>query len=784
MPSSTPPTEQYRQTRRLETDWKFQRGDPENAATPAFDDGDWDRIEIPHDWSIEGPWDEENPGGQQQGFASGGIGWYRRTLPEDVESEQVYLRFGGVYRSSDVYVDGEHVGNRPNGYASFHYDVSARTGGETLAVRVDNDQYPHSRWYTGSGIYRDVELVETAALHVRPWGTDVRTPAVTQRRATVETTTEIRNTDGNTASGNLETTIVEPSGDSVEVVETAFEIDANDEKAIEQSITVEDPQLWSLDNPERYFVRSVVYRDSTDGNEGDSVPVDDYVTPFGIRTFEWTADHGFFLNGDAVTLTGVNLHHDAGCLGAAVPERAVERRLEILDGMGCNAIRTAHNPPQKELLELADRMGFLVIDEAFDKWRDEGTGRFFEEWWHEDLTAMIQRDRNNPSIIAWSVGNEIYDQSGEQMLEDLETLTEATNDLDPTRPVTYANPPWGEDAEDIVDNIVATSEHVDVVSCNYGEPWYDQIHDEVQKPIVGSECKPFFRGAGDEDIAYVTKNPWFDVVENEFVTGQFIWSGFDYLGESREWPNRGWATGLIDTCGVKKPESGFHESVWSDEPMVRIAVEDPDRDRPAGRPNWSWPALSDHWTFPDRDGSREFVHVVTFTNAETVELYLNGEWLGAQDRTDNPDRLIEWYVPYESGELRAVAKTDGERVASQRLRTAEEPSHVELTLDRDDIDADGRDLVYAKATIVDDDGTVVPRADREITFDVQGPGEIIGVDNGDLDSTEPYTETKRSAYHGTCFAVVQAKRTSGDLEISAEATGLGGDRSTIHVGPG
>ncbi|MFB6150726.1 MAG: glycoside hydrolase family 2 TIM barrel-domain containing protein, partial [Haloarculaceae archaeon] len=739
-------------------------------------------VEVPHDWSIEGPWDEDNPGDQQQGFAPGGIGWYRRDLPDDVDGDQVYLRFGGVYRDSDVYVDGEHAGNRPNGYTSFHYDLSggdadADAGGETLAVRADNDEYPHCRWYTGSGIYRDVELVETAALHVVPWGTDIRTPAVTDRSARVEVATELRNAADDAATGRLETVVLDPDGKVVATAETPLDVGAGAETTVDQTLTVEDPERWSVEDPTQYAVRSVVHR--ADG--GDAEPVDDYVTPFGIRTFEWTADEGFFLNGEGVTLTGVNLHHDAGALGAAVPERALERRLEALQEIGCNAIRTAHNPPQTELLDLADRMGFLVIDEAFDKWRHEGTDRFFDEWWREDLAAMVRRDRNHPSVVCWSVGNEIYDQAGDQMLEDLAMLSEATSELDPTRPVTYGNPPWGEDAADIVDNLAATSEHVDVVSCNYCEPWYDDLRECVDKPVVGSECKPYFLGGGDEDLAFVPENPWFAVAENDYVAGQFIWSGIDYLGESREWPNKGWATGMFDTCAVPKPETGFHESVWSDEPMVQIAAEDRDRERPDGRPSWSWPALGEHWTFPDREDKRDFVHVFTFTNAETVDLYLNDEWLGAQDLADNPDGMIEWYVPYESGTLRAEATEDGEVVATHELETAGEPDRVELDLDREALAADGRDLVYAEATVVDEDGTRVPRASHEVDFDVAGAGEIAGVDNGDLDSDEPFVGSSRSAFHGTCFAVVQAARDAGEVEIAAATDGLDGDRASIPV---
>lgn len=772
------PRERRRTVRTLETGWRFHRGDVDDGADPAFDDGDWERVEVPHDWSIEGPFDADNPGDQQQGFAPEGVGWYRRDLPA-TDGEQVYVRFDGVYRNSDVYVDGEHVGNRPNGYASFNYDLSSLVGGdgsaeqETLAVRVDNSEYPHDRWYTGSGIYRNVHLIETAPLHVVPWGTDVRTPAVRDRRAEVRVTTEVAN-EGDDGACTLETEVYDPDGDVVATAETGAQVDAGDTHEFDQRVQIEDPECWSTEDPVRYHVRSVVHRD------GD--PVDDYVTPFGVRTFEFTDDHGFVLNGESVTMKGVNLHHDAGCLGAAVPERALERRLEVLQDLGCNAIRMSHYPPQPELLDLCDRMGFLVIDESHDKWRNEGAGRHFDEWWREDLASMIRCDRNHPSIVCWSVGNESYDQGEESMLADLEMLTEAASELDPTRPVTYGAAPWGGDAEGMVAQIEAIGEHVDVISCNYQEQWFEDFREAgIDKPIISSEAKPFFLGGEDEDIGFITENPWFGVADNDFVAGQFVWSGIDYLGEAREWPSKGWATGLVDTCGVPKPEAGFHESVWSDDPRVQIAAFDPERDRPAGRPNWSWPALSEHWTFPGREGSRSFVHLVTFTNCETVELSLNGEWLGEQDLADNPDGMVEWYVPYEPGTLEAVATEGGEVVTTHELETAGEPATVDLAVDREAVDADGRDLAYVKATVRDGNGVRVPRADHEVRFGATGAGGIVGVDNGNLDSNESWVGTTRSAYHGRCFAVVQADREGGEVEITATADGLDGDSVNVTV---
>ncbi|WP_123537268.1 glycoside hydrolase family 2 TIM barrel-domain containing protein [Halosimplex salinum] len=777
MPTDAEPSEEHRRTRRLETDWRFQRGDVEDGADPALDDGDWETVDVPHDWSIEGPFDPDNPGGASQGYATEGVGWYRRDLPEDVDGRPT-LRFDGVYRNFDVYVDGEHVGSRPYGYSTVTYDLSEYgvDGGETLAVRVANDEQPHSRWYSGSGIYRDVHLTETDSVAVAPFGTDVRTNAVNRQRAEVQVLTEVENAEAAPVDVALETDILDAEGEVVATAgsEATVEPGSPESYEFEQRLSVADPDRWTLDDPTRYFARSVVYR----GGE----PVDDYVTPFGIRTFEWTADAGFFLNGEPVDMKGVNLHHDAGCLGAAVTERALERRLETLQELGCNAVRTAHNPPQPELLDLCDRMGFLVIDEVYDKWRHVGADEWFDEWWDRDLAAMIDRDRNHPSVVLWSVGNENFDQGEDQMIDDLAMLTEAASEMDPTRPVTYGNPPWGDGTEGVVDNIERVAEHVDVLVGNYQEHWYDDYREAgIDLPVLGSENRRFFRGSGDDPLAFVPRNPWYDVEERDDVCGQFLWPGIDYLGEARDWPSKGWPTGLIDTTGAIKPSGRFHQAAWSEEPTVFAAAVDHERDRPACRPAWSGPPFSAHWNFADREDSQGFVDVYTFTNAETVELYQNDELLGAQRSDDYGPRPMEWWVPYEPGTLRAVAKDDGEVVAEHELETAGDPARVELEADRERVAADGRDLVYVEATVTDDEGVRVPRADHEVRFTVSGAGEIAGVDNGDLDSDESWVGDTRSAYHGTCIAVVRAGREGGTVELAAEADGLTGDSVSVAV---
>lgn len=762
-----------RRTRRLEAGWRFHRGDVADGANPGIPDDGWERVTVPHDWSIEGPFDPDNPGGQQQGFAPGGVGWYRRRLPEDLAATS-RIRFDGVYRDFDVYVDGHHVGSRPYGYSTVTYDLSslALDGGEVLAVRVDNSTYPHSRWYTGSGIYRDVHLIETGSVAIEPFGVDVRVPAVTATQATVNVRTHIE-TAGASGPIALETTVVDPSGDPVASTTTPV-TGSSDADPIEQHLDVRNPERWTLEDPTRYSVTSVV----TVENER----VDEVHTDFGIRTIAWTGEAGFFLNDRPVDLKGVNLHHDAGCLGAAVTERALERRLETLQELGCNAIRTAHNPPNPHLLELCDQMGILVIDELYDKWRHEGVDAWFDDWWEADLRSLVRRDRNHPSVVCWSVGNEQYNHGDAEMLADLEALVAATHRLDPTRPVTYGNPPWGDGTDGVVENITAVAQHVDVLSCNYQEHWYDDYRAAgLDLPIVGSECRAYFRGDGDDPLAFVPRNPWYDVADRDDVCGQFIWSGADYLGESREWPSKGWAAGLLDTTGAIKPIARFHQAAWSEEPMVFAAPVDPDRERPAVRPPWSWPPVAEHWTFPEQANSQGFVRVVTVTNADTVQLELNGESLGVQRADRHADRPPEWDVPYESGELRAIGRKHDEIVAEHTLKTAATPERVAVETDRVELASDGRDLAYVTATIRDTNGTRVPTADHRVSFTLEGPGEIAGVDNGNLDSDESWVGTDRSAFRGRCIAVVKSDREPGTIRVRATADELGSASLTIET---
>ncbi|MHC5053477.1 MAG: glycoside hydrolase family 2 TIM barrel-domain containing protein [Planctomycetota bacterium] len=477
-------------------------------------------------------------------------------------------------------------------------------------------------------------------------------------------------------------------------------------------------------------------------------------------------------------MKGVCNHHDAGCLGAAVPDRALERRLEVLKGLGTNAIRTSHNPPAPELLEMTDRMGFLVIDETFDKWRSGYYKEHFDEWWERDVDAMVRRDRNHPSVVLWSVGNEVREQYSEEGAGVARMLVEYVHEHEPSRPVTVALCPEDGPQRCINDNGFAAA--LDVVAYNYQEAWY--ASDKVLDPgriVVGTECYPHFNRRSTDHVDFQTRNPWYDVAENDWVVGQFLWTGIDYLGESTGWPSKGWPNGIVDTCGWPKARSHFHRSVWRDDPFVALAVLDEALDIDHGRAMWSWPRLAAHWNFPHYEG--RVIRVRACTNCETVEFIVNGRSMGVRRAADFENSTVVWYVQWEPGEVRAVGRNAGAEVASDCLRSAGPPVRVELLPDRAEIAADGQDVCHVEARLLDQAGVLAPDADRRMTFAVEGSGRIAGVDNGDLRSPDRYCGTSFTTRWGRCLCVVRAARSSGEIVLTASAEGLPDARLAVRA---
>lgn len=761
-------TEKVRKNILFDQGWRFKKGDMENGYYIDFHDSNWEILNLPHDWSIEGPFNKNNPSGRSGAFLPRGIGWYRKhfNISEKYRDKIVTIEFDGVYMNSDVWINGVHLGNRPYGYVSFYYDLTPylKIGNNVIAVRVDNSEEPNSRWYPGSGIYRHTWIVITDKLHIDKYGIYITTPQVSFDLATVSVKTTIKNEYNRGKRCSLCTKIFDENGNKIKEKISSVFIQGNDIFEFSQEIKIESPRLWSPDTPTLYHLHSILIVD-------DKV-IDSTVTPFGIREIKLDKDKGFMLNGKTVKMKGVNIHDDAGCVGVAVPERVLERRLEKLKSIGCNAIRTSHNPPASELLDMCDRMGFLVIDEAFDKWYSGYYGEVFDEWWERDIEAMLLRDRNHPSIVMWSVGNEIEDQGSERMIKTLKKLVNYVHTKEPTRPVTCALAPERDGSvEDKVKIVTKMAKEMDVLSCNYHEPFYELYRRENPEIIIlGSETFTFFRGTIYDIKAFDDKNPWFDVMEKNYVIGQFLWSGIDYLGEAEPWPSKGWSAGIIDTCGFLKPRAYFFKSVWSKSPMVHIAVFDDRMETNPEKLHWNWPKIVSHWTFPYF--KNDIVRFITFTNCEEVELFVNGVSKGTKYLADFPDHMMIWYVPYEEGHVKAVGKLAGEKVCVHELHTAGEPARIELKPDTKEIMANGRDVVHIEVMVVDDRGVLVPYADNDITFHINGCGKIIGVDNGDLCSNELYKTNQRKAYKGRALVIIQSTTEEGQIEFTANSPDL------------
>ena len=766
--------------------WRFSRTDVGSAATPAFDDSAWGVVKLPHDWSADGPFSADWASGN--GYAPGGVAWYRRhfTLAQNLAGQLASVEFDGVYEHSEVWVNGQFVCGRPYGYSSFDCPLSphVRFGGadNVIAVRVDHSRFADSRWYTGSGIYRHVRLRLTDPLHIGQsgsrWGTFVTTPAVATHEATVHVETTVENGSDRGRSIALDSDVV--AGDAVVAhVSTQAALSPHERHVLQQDLTLPEPRRWAPDSPALYTLRQRVRAD------GDVI--DDTETTFGVRTMRFDPAKGFFLNGEPTKLKGVCVHHDAGSLGAAVPPGVWERRLRALKDLGVNAIRTSHNPPAPEFLDLCDRLGLLVLDEAFDeftppknKWvqgRNVGApsrlgyGEDFTDWSVIDAGDMVRRDRNHPSIFAWSIGNEIDypndpfshpvlgpryrpdNPSAEHLATLARPLVDAIHGLDPTRPVTAAL------ASLEMSGAVGLPALLDIVGYNYQEARYAEDHArESTRVLFGSENGHQYGN-------------WAIVRDNPYVAGQFLWTGIDYLGEAGVFPNRANGAGLLDLCGFKKPMAWFRQSLWSDAPMVYLAASV----APTGGAPRRTGRVEEHWNWP----AGSTVDVVAYSTAEKVELTLNGRSLGAKPLAEAADGALHWSVPYAAGVLMAVARTNGRPVAEFSLTTAGAPARIELVPDVARLAADGEAVVHVEYRIVDAHGVRVPNADDEVTFAVDGPARALGIGNGNLDDTTPGRNPVHRAWQGRGLAILQSTGMPGTITIRASAPGLGQTTATI-----
>lgn len=794
------PQAPFRQRLLMDYGWSFTTGDPAGAESPGYDDSGWRGIDLPHDWSIEGPYDSTAATTGRGGYLPTGVGWYRRAfeLPPGAESGRVAIEFDGVYQNSDVWINGEHLGRRPNGYISFRYDLTPflRSGENVVAVRVDNSMQPNSRWYSGSGIYRHVWLTLTDSLHVGHRGVVVTTPDVQPTGAAVAIETRVVNDSRSTREGRLRSILFDSAGVEVARTESGFVTPAGQDTVLEQEVHLLVPALWSPESPALYTLRTTVL-------DGAGRSVDETETPFGIRHIAWDADRGFLLNGRRVKMLGVNLHHDGGPVGAAVPEALWVRRLRLLKAMGVNAIRTAHNPPSPEFLDLCDRMGLLVMDEAFDEWThakvEFGYSQYFAEWGEQDLVDFIRRDRNHPSVVLWSLGNEIGEQHAPGGHEVLRRLVEIAHREDPTRPVTTGN---DHIAADDGATTVEFMELLDVVGYNYVDRWHERRelfnaedrHAHPDWKFIGTESGSVRGTRGEYSVgddpervqpSWTTgmiraEQLWRFVSLNDYYAGDFMWTGIDYLGEAF-WPRRNSTSGVLDLVGFPDDGYFFYRSRWTDEPMIH---------------------LFPHWNWEGREG--QSIPVLAYSNCDAVELYLNGRFLGEKrlefprqgtsgswNGYDRPqvfpttaDLHLSWDVPYEPGVLRAVGKRNGEVVATQEVHTAGAPAALRLSVERDTIRSRIRDVAHVEVEVIDANGVVVPMASDLVRFTVEGPGRWLAAGNGDPTDHGSYQAMERRAFHGLLLAMIQSTDETGTIRVTAQADGLATAEIEVTVLPG
>ncbi|MBK1875883.1 glycoside hydrolase family 2 TIM barrel-domain containing protein [Pelagicoccus mobilis] len=786
-----------REVQVFDFDWRFALGDHEQVNTAGYSDNRWRLLDLPHDWSIEGEYDESHPGGIAMGFLPAGIGWYRKTFDYDSEwdGKLVSIEFDGVYMNSDVWINGKHLGKRPYGYISFGYDLTPylKPGQNVIAVRVDNKKVPSGRWYTGSGIYRSTRLTITDPVRVEKWGhyiTSERSEKTGIRTVTVETS--IRNESEKTRKLTVETNVFSPSGTLVASSSEQVKLQSGERKVLDPRVELKKPDLWSPDSPALYVAETRIIEK---GKQRDA-----YETRFGIRDFEFHADMGFSLNGIPTKLKGVCMHHDAGPLGAAVPFDVLRQRLQLLKDMGCNAIRTSHNPFAPEFYDMCDEMGFLVMDEAFDGWGKPKAahdyGHYFDEWWERDLEDFIKRDRNHPSVIIWSIGNEVHGYTKEWQ----KRLVDFVKDLDPTRPVTqgrgYAGPhidiagfnghgefrgTFEKYRKDFPERTIIGTEITHTLQTrgvyrtktwyrvrDNPAPWeigkkFSSIEDRVYKIPDLSEEEVFVDEPRQYDSSYDNsivrigvRDEWMRVLDNDYYTGNFRWTAFDYIGESFGWPARTANFGIIDLAGIPKDHYYLYQSLWSDEPMAHILP---------------------HWTHPGKEGIE--IPVVGYTNGDTAELFLNGESLGVQAVDQRKDTV--WMVPYESGSLRLVSRKDGKTVAVTSVRTAKSAKSVTLALDKEIVRANRKDVVRVDIEICDAKGNCVPLADNRVEVAISGPGRLIGVENGDILDLDPHKVSSRKAFRGKLVAFVQAGDVEGAIDLVVSGEGLKSQRASITV---
>jgi hypothetical protein len=765
--------------------WHFHKGDLPDAEKTTFNDAGWRTVDLPHDWSIEGPFSQEWASGTA--YLPGGIGWYRKTftLSPAWAGKQLYIYFDGVYKNSEVWLNGHPLGKRPNGFIPFQYALTRylQPGRNTIAVKVDHTTFADSRWYTGSGIYRNVYLIATNPVHIDQWGVAFSTPAVSTTSATANVNVAIVNNTKANKPVTVQCTLIDDKGRQVATAQKNGTAATNAPLQAAFTFAIPNPVLWSIDNPYLYTLKVTV---SSAGKK-----TDEWTDKVGIRSIQFDANKGFFLNGEATKIQGVCVHDDAGVLGVAVPAEVWVRRLRTLKAAGCNALRLSHNPHADYLYRLCDEMGLVVMDEAFDEWEvgknkwikgwnkgqpgKDGYHTYFKEWSDRDLRDMILRNRNHPSIIMWSIGNEIDYPNDPYTHEILNTgnnpqiygrgfaaghppaarlgeisqhLVQVAKQYDTTRPVTAAL------AGVVMSNTTSYPGNLDIVGYNYQEYRYAADHQQYPDRVIYDSENGMRLSA------------WNAVENNSFVAGQFLWTGIDYLGEASNWPNRSNQAGLLDLGGFVKPEYYFRKSIWTKEPMIYMGTAPIPKSEDNGI--WSHKQAAPVWNGADGDSIR----VNCFTNCTEAALFLNGQSLGKKTMAAARNRIISWNTVYHPGELVVKGYRDGKEVTQYTLHTTGKATAIKASVYKDKLINESGSLQQIEVTFADEKGQKVVEGDNAVTVSVTGAAALKGIENSDANDVSDYHAATRKAKHGELIVYVQPPAKGGAWEVKLESPGM------------
>jgi beta-galactosidase len=791
---------------KFDSDWKFYRGKISGAEKLDFNDKAWRNISLPHDWSIEdlplsdntksttgksriisGPFDSEAICGFSTGYTIGGTGWYRKhfRLPKDLSDKVVTIQFDGVYMNSDVWINGHHIGNHPYGYTAFGYDLSKYLNfGDTenvIAVEVKNEGC-NSRWYSGSGIYRHVYLETTDKLHIAHWGTFVTTTRADSSNARIEVKATINNYTAQNADITLNCYILNPNSEKISEKKLFTQVFKNVPSIITIPFDIPKPDLWSPESPAIYKTICEIVQDGK--------IIDKTETNFGIRTLRFDSEKGFFLNEKHLKLAGGALHANNGPLGAVANDRAEERRVELMKAAGFNAIRCSHNPPSSVFLDACDRLGMLVLDESFDVWtkgwRDDDYHVYFNDWWRKDITSIIMRDRNHPSIFAWGIGNQIRENRDSIGVALVYQIAGLTRSLDPSRAVAadvaLTGKDWRNGSPDEWRKCDPIFAALDICGYSYQASQYENDHQRLpNRAMFSIEINPrhsFYN--------------WMRAIDYDYVLGNFEWTAMDYMGEvASGWygfsekpkslfPWTSSYTGDIDLCGFKKPRSYYRDILFNNQNKLSVFVVSPVASFDGGGNSlWGWDDVKQSWTWPGYE--RKELTVVAYSACDSVQLILNDKVIGTKTTSRETEFKATWQVPYEQGTLKTIGYTKGVKTAESKLITAKDPAKIHLSADRANIKADGQDLCYVTVEITDKNGILNPQFNSLINFSIEGAGKIVAVGNSNPTSVESFQQPYRKAYEGKCLVIIQSNNKSGQIILHASSKGLTSDKILVNT---